>query len=204
MKKLLTYAFLLLFFCQTLQAGGWDFLQRFHPGLEWGYTAPLANKHHFNYLDESIGYRINDEGWTYPHHTNAFILGSVNFDISKHLSCSLLSGYQGINKHQRVVPVILRMKCWMKDREEDGIYIFSEGGMSFQKETRRSNQIQLGTGYSFVMTPRFALAFQLGGRLTYSHPRVWDAIEEEYISARNIKRNDAWYYALNLGISLTF
>ncbi len=204
MKRLHAYILVFLLSCQPLIAGGETFLSRFHPGIEWGFSPSLASYHHFNYLDESIGFRIDDEGWTYPDCMNAFFLASISFDLGRKTGLSLLSGYHGVDKDRRMVPLLLRTDIYPKGKDRDGFILFSDLGVSLRSKQISSNQFQLGSGYSIVLTPHSSLVFRLGARIVYDTPDVWDPIEEEYISARNIKRNDAWYYALNIGVGLYF
>ena len=203
MKRAIAYLAALLL-CLSATAGGRDFLRRLHPGLEWGYTLTATTYQHFNYLDPSIGYRINDQGWTYPPRSNAFILGSLTFDLSDRFSLGLLSGYEGIDRMRRTIPLLCRGSFYPRGRDEDGVYFFSDLGLNLSHPEAGGNQMQIGTGYNIFLAPRCALAFLAGGRVTYDRPDVWDPIEEEYIPKRNIKRNDAWYFALNIGVALKF
>ena len=66
------------------------------------------------------------------------------------------------------------------------------------------NQSQLGAGYSMVLSEGSRLCFKVGFRVAYDRPDVWDPIEEEYVSADNIRCNDAWYCAFKFGVSLSF
>ena len=204
MKKTHAYIIAILLCCQALHAGGGSFLQRLHPGVEWGFSPSLANYHHYNYLDESIGYRINDEGWTYPYHLNAFILAGVTVDLSSRLDLSVLSGYQGVDINRRTVPLLWRASYFFCGKDRDGFLLFGDAGVFLRKRQKYGRQLEAGAGYLISLTPHSSITFRIGGRVVYDRPDVWDPIEEEYISTRNIKRNDAWYYALNLGIGLFF
>ena len=203
MKRAIAYLAALLL-CLSANAGGKDFKSRLHPGLEWGYTLTATSYQHFNYLDPSIGYRISDRGWTAPARSNAFILGSLTFDITDRFSLGLISGYEGIDRLRRTVPLLCRGSFYLKGRETDGVYFFSDLGLNLSHPEARGNQMQIGSGYNIFLVPRCMLGFQIGGRVTYDRPDVWDPIEEEYIPKRNIKRNDAWYCALNFAIPLRF
>ena len=204
MKRKGAYIFMLLFFCQLLSAGGGPLFARLHPGVEWGVSPSLASFHHFNYLDESIGFRINDEGWTYPHQMNAFVLASLTFDLGKKSDICLLSGYMGLYKGRRTVPLVCRTTFYTKGKDKDGFTLFADAGMSARKNEESLKMMELGAGYHIVLAPRSSLEIRLGSRLASDRPDVWDPIEEAYISAHNIMRNDAWYYALNISIGLSF
>lgn len=198
-------AILLVLLCSlTVFAGGGDFMRRFHPGVEWGMSLTPATFHHYNYLDESIGFRINDEGWDYRKKLNAYILGSLGFDVTRTFSIALLSGWQGIERGKCIVPLISRLSFYLSGKEKDSIFVLTDIGLALDEMKKRCNFIQIGSGYRLVLTPAYSLCFITSGRVAFDHPAVWDPIEEDFISERNIKRNNAWYCALNIGLSLEF
>jgi hypothetical protein len=202
--KRLSIIFLFLLFSLPAMAGGGGFSGRFHPGVEWGMSLTPASFHHYNYLDESIGFRINDEGWDYNTKLGAFVLGSVAFDITRTFSVGLLSGWQGVERNRRIVPLISRLSFYLSGVDDDSIFVYTDLGLALNELKKKCNFIQIGSGYRLLLTPGYSLNLRVSGRIVYDRPEVWDPIEEEYISERNIKRNDAWYCALNLGFSLEF
>ncbi|MBP5566809.1 MAG: hypothetical protein J6X57_04895 [Bacteroidales bacterium] len=193
-----------LLLCLSANAGGREFLRRLHPGIEWGYTLTATTHRHFNYLDPSIGFRINEEGWMGPAKSNAFIHGSLSFDATNKLSISLLSGYEGIADGCRTVPVICRANYYLSGMDSDGFYLFTDLGVNLRRPNTMGNHCQIGSGYSLYLAPHTSVAMFMGARVIYDRPDIWDPIEEEYIPKHNIKRNDAWYCALNIGITLKF
>lgn len=202
MKRLCTLMFILL--CLPAMAGGGGFLGRFHPGIEWGMSITPASFHHYNYLDESIGFRINDEGWTYDTKLGAFVLGSVAFDITRTFRVGILSGLQGVERNRRIVSLVSRLSFYLSGTDDDGIFVYTDVGLALNEMKKKCNYAQIGSGYRLLLTPSYSLSFRVSSRIVYDRPEVWDPIEEEYISERNIKRNDTWYCALNLGFSLEF
>ena len=203
MKRMSTL-FAALLLCLSAAGGGKEFLRRIHPGIEWGHTLTAATYQHYNYLDPSIGFRINEEGWLAPPASNAYILGSISYNISETLSFSLLSGYQGISKGRRAVPVLCRAYYYFTGMQSDGFYFTYDFGVNLLATGGHGNQLQLGTGYSMVLTPRCSVGLFASVRAVYDQPDIWDPIEEEYIPEQNIRRNDAWYCALNIGVALKF
>ena len=119
-------------------------------------------------------------------------------------SISLLSGYQGIARGCRTVPVLCRVNYYLHGMDTDGFYLFSDMGYNFCRPNSKGNQLQIGSGYSFYIAPRTSVAIVLGSRVVFDRPDIWDPIEEAYIPQKDIKRNNAWYCALNLGIALKF
>ncbi|MBR4822107.1 MAG: hypothetical protein IKZ71_03065 [Bacteroidales bacterium] len=206
MKKLFTYFCALLICAQSLSAGEKDFFSRFHPGLEWGYTATCFNYHHFNYLDKSIGFRISDKDWESRYNTNAFVYGTLDFDLFRTVSTSILLGFEGIDRGRQIIPLLGRVSYHPEGLDNDGIFIFLDGGIAIKnrENDKYVNQSQLGAGYSMVLSEGSRLCFKVGFRVAYDRPDVWDPIEEEYVSADNIRCNDAWYCAFKFGVSLSF
>lgn len=203
MKRAFTLLAALLL-CVSAAGGSREFLRRFHPGIEWGYSLTVATFRHFNYLDPSIGFRIDEKGWDSPPGSNAYILGSISYDISRFLGISLVSGYQGIYRNCRSVPVLLRANYYLSGMDTDSIFISYDFGVNLGRPRGLGNQLQIGTGYSFTLTNRSSIALTLGARLVYDQPDIWDPIEEEYVPTSNIRRNDAWYCSLNMGVALRF
>ncbi len=202
--KRLTILLSAILFSLSAFAGGGGWFGRFHPGVEWGMSLTPASFHHYNYLDESIGFRINDEGWDYNTKLGAFILGSVSFDVTRSFSIGLLSGCQGVEKGRRIVPLITRLSFYLSSWEDDSFFVYTDLGIALDDLSRKCNLSQIGGGYRMSLTPAYSLCFRVSSRVVFDNPDVWDPIEEDYISERNIKRNDAWYCALNIGFSLEF
>jgi len=184
MKRLVLSILMLSLFAQSLSAGGKDFLGRFHPGIEWGYSGNMFNFHHFNYLDESIGFRINEEEWTAKYSTNAFAYASLSFDLPPYFTTSILTGFEGIDKGRRIIPLLARLSYYPFFLDQDGIFLFLDGGIALKhhENDKYVKQVQLGGGYSLMLCDHSKLSFNLGFRLAYDRPDVWDPIEEEYVS----------------------
>ena len=202
--KRLSAILLALSISLSAYAGGGGFAGRFHPGIEWGMSLTPTSFHHYNYLDESIGFRINDEGWDYHTKLNAFILGSAGFDVTRTFSIAFLSGWQGIESGIRIVPLITRLSFYLSGSENDGMFVYTDLGIALNRFDKKTNFSQIGGGYRLMLTPGYSLNMRISSRIVYDRPDVWDPTEEDYISERNIKRNDAWYCALNIGFSLEF
>ena len=205
MKK--TAAFIMLLFLSlTSHAGGRAFLDRFHPGIEWGYSATPARYHHFNYLDESIGFRIDEEAWENDCVSNAYFLGKLSFDISRSLRISAISGYEGVDTGVCTIPLSGRMEYAFSGFGTDGFLVFGGAGAAFisANTSRQGKRFEIGVGHRYTLAPHTSLGIRVGGRMITDKPDVWDPISEQYISERNIKRNDARYYALEIGIELSF
>ncbi len=203
MRKWLCITF--LFLIGHLCRGG-GFTGHIHPGISWGYSAKLLAFHHYNYLDNSIGFRIDDQQWTTSFTSNAFVQGSISFDLTRRLQSSVLCGYVGIAPGRTIVPVSIRFAFYPRYSFEDGMFYFVQSGVFFRKKASEipSYGFLGGTGYRIMLASWLSLDLHGGISFTYDRPPVWDPLEETFIPKSNIRRNDAWYCSLNLGISLVF
>lgn len=177
-----------------------------HAGVEWGASKNVYDFHHYNYLDEYIGFRIDDRGWELSSQGNAFLMGSLGFDLSRSLNFRILCGWEGISAGRRVVPLAARLSYHPRSVSRDGVFYYAEGQTAvFRRDRRREVKgACAGAGYRFALTPHIALDFQAGVRVMYDEPDVWDPLVEEYISERNVKLSQALYSALNVTIALVF
>lgn len=177
-----------------------------HLAAEWGFTATMFNYHHYNYMDEGIGFRIDDRGWSDDAGANAYAYLSAGFDVSSKFNLGLLCGYAGINDGVRVIPLEMKVFYYPWGSHSDGPFAFLQGGGGFKTGTADGMVLlgQGGGGYRLALDGRTSLDIKISLQLAYDHPKVWDPLENNYISDRNIRRNEASYYGLNIGLGLEF
>ena len=177
-----------------------------HVGADWGFMATMLNFHHYNYMDEGIGYRIDDRGWSSDMGANAYAFLCASLDLGNRFNLGVIGGYAGVNDGVRVIPVELRLIYFPRSSHEDGMLVFLQGGAGFK--TGEGDGIiflgQGGAGYRLALSRRHSLDFKLCLQVSYDHPKVWDPLEQNYISERNIRRDNASYYGLGLGLGLEF
>ena len=78
-------------------------------GVEWGPSAVIYSSEHLNYLDDD-GSRIFDNKSYFGFSPNGFIMGHVGVNATNFLSFSIHSGYMGVNRNNRLIPALLRMR----------------------------------------------------------------------------------------------
>ena len=181
-------------------------VKRFHIGAEWGATLTPLTFHHFNYMDEAIGFRIDDQGWEGGRALNACASLVLGLDLGRKINLSVLGGVTGLPGGRRAVPLSLRMSYMPRGVASDGLFAFIEGGANFVWHPVPSSGAFARTGGAFrlMLDSHSSMDLHLCIRNTYDHPRVWDELEERYIQKRNIRRNNAWYCAFEAGIALNF
>ena len=189
--------------CLHANAGA---VKRFHIGAEWGANTTLMTFHHFNYMDEAVGFRIDDQGWEAGRVLNAYASLSLGLDFGRKTNLSILGGVCGLPGGRRAVPLSLRASYMPRGTASDGSFFFLEGGGAavWHPEVSSAAFARTGGGYRLMLDSHASLDVHLCLRNTYDHPRVWDKLEERYIQKRNIRRNNAWYCALEIGVALNF
>ncbi len=203
MKKRLLITVAALCCCLSASAGNGLF-SRLHAGLEWGGSFTVLNHYHYNYLDDAVGFRINEEAVRGMFNLNGYFAGYAGMDVAKELNLSLLLGYESIYDGREVMPLSIRLNWYPSGCHSDGLLFFADTGSGIRKSDSMVKRAQIGTGYRLSLSDYSSLDLRLGIRICHDNPDVWDPVEEEYISRRNILRNDAHYFALNFGLVIEF
>ena len=175
-------------------------------GLEWGGSTTLVSTHHYNYLDNTLGFRIDDSGTDTHRWGNAFVCAYCGLDLLPRLALSLRSGLAGIAPDRRLVPLTLRLSWHPHGSCSDGLFLLGEGGPGFPDflEDRPMVLAIAGGGYRLQLGEKSSLDLLLTARAVLDHPAIWDEEERHYIETQNVRRNDAVHYALCLSLGLNF
>lgn len=183
----------------------------FRYGLEWGFTPMLYGTSHLNYIVEE-GYRVDDNSSDIMFTPNAVFLVGFGVNVSENISLSIHTGYAGLSKGNRVVPLSFRATWFPKGVTSDGLICYADIGAGFhihisgriEPDRSPATMAGLGTGYHFSLTRSIGLDLQIGFRESFDHALILDPDGGGYISGRNIRRNNAAFSALNMSIALTF
>lgn len=175
-------------------------------GVEWGASTTIATYYHYNYLDNMIGYRIDDSGMDYDRFGNAFVTAYCGLDVSRRIGVSLRSGLTGIQRGRRIVPLTVRGSWYPHGTDADGLFALVEAGLGFPDffDAKPVPLSFLGGGYRYRLGDGMSVDVQLSWRGALDHPEIWDEQERHYILPQNIRRNDAWHSALVLSVALNF
>ena len=196
-------AFILAMSCLAAQARA-PFV-RF--GIEWGYGPEAYAKVQQSYLT-SVGYRIDSGQEGMEFFNCGFVMANVGINAMEHLSVSIHSGYMGISRDNRVIPVLLRVTGHINGCMEDGIFVFLDGGVGFHilKEDQPNRNPgamgDAGVGYGLRMSSGMALDFAFSIRGFYDRPLIQDPDTHKYITGDDVIKNDAFF--INPCISVGF
>lgn len=203
MKRLSAIMSVLFLCCFGLSGGE---KQKLHFGLEWGLSYNIKSYYHFNYLDATVGYRVDEKGWEQIGDSNAFIAAFMSLDLGRYMDLSLRAGYFGVSDARRVFPLMLQGNCYLRGNDCDGLFFSAGAGLVLGDfvNAQYTYLLRHGAGYRLALGSDDYLDFTLSIRCAYDRPRVWDRAEKEYVTGRNTLRNNIWYYALCFGFALSF
>lgn len=184
--------------------GGRQRFPVFTYGLEWSYTALFNATWHHVFMDE-IYSRVNDKGARFLYENHGEILAHIGVNIGENVNISLLSGYSGIIKDVRLVPVSLRCTWFYgKDNGAGRWFSFIDGGSGIHISDTDTPYFsgKAGGGYRIPLSRRVKLDFNIAYRFSYASPDIYD--DGERVPESSIRRNDNYLSAMQIGIGLTF
>ena len=178
---------------------------RWRLGTEWGYSVAFFNHYHYCYPDPDIGYRVDDEQYVNIDYLGAYWLICGGYDISERFNASFGVGSMGIYDKRIVIPVVADVNWLPKGVGCDGPIVTLGGGVAVNSPRHKPIVLaRTGAGYRFALSNWADLDFILRFRASLDHPRVWDADGGRYIDESVVLRNDALYFAVSLGMVLSF
>ena len=191
----------------AIPAQGQNRVHRFTFGAEWMYSSNYFNAHQFNYIAGEDGYRVNDDAGIFEYTSNGGILGHVGLNLGRCFNASVYAGYMGVYRSRNVFPVLAGLSWFPQGAGSDGFLVNLRAGVSFQEYipvTDLSYLVSAGCGYRLSLAKCSALDFLLGLQTVFDHPPIPNPEGTGYVPAENIRKDNAQYLAVNLGISLSF
>lgn len=182
------------------------FFRRFNMGLEWSYTQSVLRTWDYNLLSEE-GYRIYDKDAAFMFHPNASVSAQIGFLLDDRFVIALHGGYAGIGKGNRLLPLQLRLSWFPDSVEEEGRFIYLQGGPAFHFRPQEMRQAWLfvsGMGYRLRLNTDCNLDISLGLKYLYDHPLLPNPEGPGYVPAHNIRKNNAGSFALDLSMGFNF
>lgn len=182
------------------------FFDRFTVGLEWGYTQCFLLARDYNFISEE-GYRIFEQQTGFNWHANAQLLLSVGHLIGEHSSLTLYSGYMGVGKDNRLIPLQLRYSFFPSQYRHDGPIAYAQGGVAWHIHTSAGRMGWLGGlggGYRVRLSYDTYLDLLVGVKYLHDHPSIPNPEGPGNVPERNIRKNNAGYCALDISIALSF
>ena len=186
----------LICICTLTEAA--QFGRRFRFGAEWGIHYNPISLEQSNFI-ASEGYLVESNELVSGFHINGMINGFVGYDFSSCVNVAVHSGYLGLQKGERVIPISVRgTYCLSEKQTLTGSNIFIEGGVGFRKEHPLSWISKIGYSYRVNLGP-ISVDVNAAALFSYSHPEVYDKYGGHIVARKNLGYSRAY----NLGILLT-
>lgn len=198
MRKRLLFIFLILFTYSTAVGKGFTY------GIEWGGSFSVIDCHNYNYLIES-GYRMNSTDISYGGKVNALFLANIGYVFADRFQVSLYSGYEGVDRNVRVVPILLRGTFFNNGVKSDGLLAYFGGGVGITDIEPRSIILSRGgVGYRFVLSKATSLDLILSAGISIRNPDLFDPDSHMPIADNRITVNNLYVGKLGLSMALSF
>ena len=174
-------------------------------GVEWGYDMMLMDAYHYNYTDESDGFRIDEKKVKPTLYSNGHAAVHATAEFSKRIAVGIYAGYAGIQQRTRFFPMSLRMTYFTESCRNDGDFVFLEGGAGIhESRSTVSPFARAGYGYRMRLTRRASMDFSASARFTGDNPPIYDKTIPGYVPEEFVRRSEAVYGALVFAVSLNF
>ena len=173
--------------------------------LNWGYDATILDIYHFNYIHPNDGYRVDEQKVKPMLYSNGNAAAGISVEFARHFSLGIYGGYAGVQQRTRLFPLSLKAAYYFNSYAVDGTFITLEGGAGFhEKRDDISPFSKVGYGWRMKLGKKSSMDLGLNLRITADHPPVYDASIYGYVPEENMRRSDAVYSSVGIGIGLNF
>ena len=199
MKRIVT-ALLAIFICTFASA---KVKARFN--VEWGAGSPINEWHMYHYLSEE-GMIIVDDDESFISSLIAMNTIGAGADIGRHFSLLLCTGYAGLKKGDRFIPLTLRAYWLPRGTEVGGLVTFLEGGSGFHtdKVGEMPSIARIGAGYRLQLNKRCGIDFTLSVRYSKDNPAIIDSSTGEIVPEERVLKSEERMWAPMLTIAVNF
>lgn len=205
MKRIITAITALTLFCTAASAA--RPASRLTFGAEWGFNAQVIDYHRFTYKDQ-YGSIVPDRHDGFLYNGNLYILVNAGMIVSDKSIVGIQSGYEGIARSRKIIPVRLKYSYLPSGIMSDGALLFAAAGVGFPGD-RHSTPVpsivgQLGAGYRKNLADKTNIEIYCSFKATYDHPGIIDRASSEYVPVDRIIKNDAFYATVSIGLAVNF
>ena len=180
---------------------------RFTFGVQWGYSPSVFESHTIAYRNiEEPHYVIPDSGYGWGWYSNAYVTAHAGILFAKHSKLSLESGYEGLHRDIRVIPLFLAYEYAFNGHYTDGAVCEAAAGPCWEVHGNAVPLLdaRLAGGYRFVLGDKMNLEFKLSVRCCAGSVKVVDKVTGTVVPKDNIIRNNSVFCSVGIGTALNF
>ena len=203
-RGLLTYFMLLCCFSAALGQSREESAKKFTFGVEQSYAATLYS-YEYHYFKNHEGAReVIDKGSFIYDSDSEFNL-HCGYNFNSNWNLSLYTGYTGIGKFHKAVPISIRATRYFGDNPlKDRWFTFLDAGTGISIKSTPDAIIagKVGAGYRLSLSKSAKLDFLCALRVIRTHPDISDY--DQAAIPENVFLNEGIIGSLAFGIGLTF
>ena len=199
------YITLLLLAAVMFKAGAVDGFRTVY-GIEYGYTSTVSEWHHTNYVSPE-GPRVNQIHMDYDYVPLGYASLWYGAEFARHWSTCLVLSLNGISKERTISVLSMRIAYFFKSYEVDGVKLFMDAGAGVTETFKGLPDFcgKAGGAYRLVLADKVSLDLCASVQLSVDHPvTVRDRFSGNILTLNSIRRSDALYTGINIGLMLGF
>lgn len=180
---------------------------RFTFGVQWGYSPSIFESHTIAYRNiESPHYVIPDSGYDWGWYSNAYVTAHAGILFARHSTLSLESGYEGLHRDIRSVPVLLAYEYAFNGHYSDGAVFEAAAGPCWEMkgDTVPLLNARIAGGYRILLGDKMNLEFKLSVWCCAGSLNVVDKVTGVTVPKDNIIRNNSVFCSVGIGTALNF
>lgn len=197
-RRIISVAALVLS-CMLCQAKG-----PVHYTLEWGASEQIYMIHNYSFNSE-YGTLYNNRDYKFVPALNTYVVGRISMMSGNHFEYAVQAGYSGLSTRRAVVPVGLSQRWYFSGFDTDGVFLALSEDVGITARGLKENVYigRFSTGYRYRMSDLGCIDFLFNVRACLDHPEVVDPVFGT-IPAERMVSNSAGYFAVSVGIALSF
>ena len=203
MKRKLLFALLSVLTLCTPAAGSSPVRVRF--GVDWGYSPQVYQAYTATYCTTQLGYRVTDSGQGFDYYSNGYLLLGVGLEAGNHCAVYLKSGYMGLFKDFRVMPLLGEVQYCFRGKECDTPFVLLSGGAALNEGNFHDRTLlaSIGAGYRHHLSPYTTLDIVAKLQGSNCSPQPYDQFEG-LVPRSSIIYSNSHQFAFSLGVALYF
>ena len=173
--------------------------------VEWGTAATFYTHHDYQYTTLD-GHHIDEHYYDTQTHLHGLMTARVGIQASRRLNLSLGTGWQGLQREIRCMPVSLRATLDLGDPQKNGMLTFLEGGIGITEDFKgkAGDFAKLGMGYRIPLGYGVQLRFLAALQASLCHPQLFDIYDNITVDDNHLEYSDRSAGAVVINMALEF
>jgi len=188
-------------------------------GFEWGSTLSFYDASSYTFMAEE-GFAVEGGDKIIDTHVNGFALVSLGYYASNDVHFSINTGWQGLQKSKRIIPLTGRITYLFagvpdlgSSTEESSVhmpsvqhFLFFDTGVGFSQSQLHGMSLLAKAGYGIRLPLGYGLSLDtmLSFQGAYAHPEIYDNFADRKVPWEMVGRSDSFYMGVSLSMAIRF